>query len=60
LLVPPGFQDAIVFSQAPEPRKLTLLGRPDALDSTYDQQVLTVRLKSSQQSGLVDVVDLEW
>lgn len=43
-----------------EPRKLTLLGRPDALDSTYDPQALTVRLKSTQQSGLVDVLDLEW
>lgn len=60
LLVPPRFQDAIVLKQAPEPRKLTLLGRPDALDSTYDPQVLTVRLKSTQRSGLVDVLDLEW
>lgn len=60
LLTPPRFQDVIVFNQAPAPRKLTLLGRPDAIEATYENQVLRIHLKSSQRSGLVDVVDLEW
>jgi hypothetical protein len=60
LLAPPRFQDVIVFNQAPAPRKLTLLGRPDAIEATYENQVLRIHIKSFQRSGLVDVVDLEW
>ena len=59
-LAPPHFNESIVLKQSPKPRNLTLMGSAAVIDAHYENEVLTFQLKPTQQSGLVDVVDMEW
>jgi alpha-L-fucosidase len=59
-LAPPHFNEPIVLKASPKPRKLTLMGSAEVIDAHYENEVLTFQLKPTQQSGLVDVVDMEW